>query len=185
MFGELMRWNPAEELSSWHCDIDHLFGRFFGRAESSMGSWVPRIETYRKDNDYVVHLDLPGVDPKDVQVHSEGNILSIVGERKTEHKESGYRGTFERTVTLPKGVESEKIAARYEHGVLEIRVPLPAQLAGRPVPIQIEQNGQQKLEPKPRNLRRLLKSPICRRFIRGVPNKDPFFVTFDGCFYRL
>ncbi len=54
MFGELMRWNP---------------------------DWVPRIETYRKDNDYVVRLDLPGVDPKDVQVQIEGNLLSITGER--------------------------------------------------------------------------------------------------------
>jgi HSP20 family protein len=150
MFGELMRWNPAAELSSWHRDIDDLFGRFFGDPES----WVPRIETYRKDNDYVVRLDLPGVDPKDVQVQIEGNLLSISGERKTQEKGSDYQethyGQFERTVTLPQGVESEKIAAHYEHGVLEIRVPLPAQLAGRKIPIQIEQNGnnKKKLESK-------------------------------------
>jgi HSP20 family molecular chaperone IbpA len=49
---------------------------------------------------------------------------------------------------LPQGVESEKIAARYEHDVLEIRVPLPAQLAGRKIPIEIEQNGNKKLESK-------------------------------------
>jgi HSP20 family protein len=152
MFGELMRWNPAAELSSWHRDIDDLFGRFFGSPESSMGSWVPRIETYRKDNDYVVRLDLPGVDPKDVQVQIEGNLLSITGERKTQEKGSDYRetlyGQFERTVNLPQGVESEKIAAHYEHGVLEIRVPLPAQLAGRKIPIQIEQQSNKKLESK-------------------------------------
>ena len=64
MFGELMRWNPSEELSSWHRDIDDLFGRFFGRSESPAGSWVPRMETYRKNNEYVVRLDLPGVDPE-------------------------------------------------------------------------------------------------------------------------
>ena len=51
------------------------FSRFFGRPETSLGGWVPRIETYRKDNEYVVRLDLPGVDPKDVQVHAEGNVL--------------------------------------------------------------------------------------------------------------
>jgi HSP20 family protein len=152
MFGELMRWNPTEELSSWHRDIDDLFGRFFGRQDSPMGSWVPRLETYRKDNEYVVRLDLPGVDPHDVQVQVEGNLLSITGERKTEEKSSDYQetyyGKFERTVTLPQGVESDKIAAHYQHGVLEIRVPLPAQLVGRKIPVQIEQTGNKKLESK-------------------------------------
>ena len=155
MFGELMRWNPNEELTSWHRDIDELFDRFFGRTEGSAGSsWVPRMETYRKDNEYIVRLDLPGVDPKDVHVQAEGNVLSISGERKTEEEKGGnYRetfyGKFERTIGLPQGVEADKIAARYEHGVLEIRVPLPAQLAGRKVPIQIEQpNENKKLESK-------------------------------------
>ena len=148
MFGELTRWNSSQELSSWHRDIDDLFGRFFGGPETSLRDWMPRIETYRKDNDYVVRLDLPGVDPKDVQVHAEGNVLSISGERKTEQKGQDYQetsyGKFERTVSLPQGVETDKIAARCEHGVLEIRVPLPAQLAGRKIPIQIDEKEKKK-----------------------------------------
>jgi HSP20 family protein len=113
---------------------------------------VPRIETFRKDNEYVVRLDLPGVDTKDVQVHAEGNVLSISGERKTEEKGEDYQetsyGKFDRTVTLPQGVETDKISARYEHGVLEIRVPVPAQLAGRKIPIQIDQKEKKKLDNK-------------------------------------
>jgi HSP20 family protein len=143
MFGALTRWNPAEELSNWHRDIDDLFGRFFERPDHSMGNWVPRMETYRKDSDFVVRVDLPGVDPNDVHVQAEGNLLTITGERKGEEKGPEYRetfyGKFERQITLPQGVEADKIAARYEHGVLEIRVPLPAQFAGRKVRIQIEQ----------------------------------------------
>lgn len=153
MFGELMRWNPTEELSNWHRDIDDLFGRFFERPENAAGNWVPRMETYRKDNDYVVRVDLPGVDPKDVHVQAEGNLLTIAGERKSEDKGPEYRqtfyGKFERQLALPQGVEADKIAARYEHGVLEIRVPLPAQLAGRKIPIQIEQkDNTKKIESK-------------------------------------
>lgn len=152
MFGELMRINPSQELASWHRDIDDLFGRFFGRSETSLGGWVPRMETYRKDNEYVLRFDLPGVDPKDVQVQTEGNVLSISGERKSEEKREGYQettyGRFERTVTLPQGIGADKIAARYEHGVLEIHVPLPAQLAGRKIPVEIEQKEQKKLESK-------------------------------------
>jgi HSP20 family molecular chaperone IbpA len=62
MFGELVRWNPADELSSWHRDIDDLFDRVFGRRETSASNWVPQLETYRKNNEYTVRLDLPGVD---------------------------------------------------------------------------------------------------------------------------
>ena len=152
MFNELMRWNPSEELSSWHRDIDDLFGRFFGRAESPAGNWVPRMETCRKENNYLIRIDLPGVDPKDVSVQAEGNVLTISGERKSEETGGEYRetfyGKFERSLALPQGVEADKIAARYHNGVLEIRVPLPAQLAGRNIPIQIEQKEHKKIDSK-------------------------------------
>ena len=153
MFGELARWNPREELSNWHRDIDDLFGRFFQGSENSVNNWVPRMETYRKDNDYVVRVDLPGVDPNNVHVQADGNLLTITGERKSEEKGPEYRetfyGKFERQIALPQGVEADKIAARYEHGVLEIRLPLPAQLAGRKIPIEIEQKDKtKKLESK-------------------------------------
>src|ERR1044071_1133634 len=123
MFGELMRWNPLEELSSWHRDIDELFGRVVGRQETStVGTWAPRVEAYRKDNEYVVRLDLPGVDPKEVEIQAEGNVLTIKGERKTETKEADYQetfyGKFERSLNLPQGVEADKISAQYHHGVL-------------------------------------------------------------------
>jgi HSP20 family protein len=143
MFNELMRWNPSEELSSWHRDIDDLFGRFFGRAEAPAGGWVPRMETYRKDNSYVVRMDLPGVDPKDVSV--QANPLS--GGRERRH----YRRHFAVSSvvgTLPQGVETDKIAAHYKNGVLEVEVPLPAQLAGRKIPVQIEQKENKKIEAK-------------------------------------
>ena len=150
MFGDLIRWNPTEELSNWHRDIDELFGRFFQRPEGSIQSWVPRVETYRKDHDYVIKIDLPGVNPYDVHVETEGNLLTISGERKAEERGSEYRetfyGKFERQIALPQGVEGDKVTATYKHGVLEVRVPLPAQLTGRKVPIQIEEKDKKKLE---------------------------------------
>ncbi len=152
MFNELMRWNPSEELSNWHRDIDDLFGRFFGRTDTPAVGWMPRMETSRKDNQYVVRMDLPGVDPKDVSVQAENNILTISGERKSEGTSAEYRetfyGKFERSLTLPQGVETEKIVAHYQNGVLEVRIPLPAQLAGRQIPIQIEQKDNKKIESK-------------------------------------
>lgn len=141
MLGELTRWNPFEELSNWHRDIDEMFGRLAGHPELSLGSQMPPMETYRKDGQHVVRIDLPGVDPKNVDVHTEGNRLIVTGERKSEEEGPEYRetfyGKFERQVTLPQGVEADKISARYENGVFEIRVPLPAELVGRKIPIQV------------------------------------------------
>jgi HSP20 family molecular chaperone IbpA len=71
------------------------------------------METYRKDGNYVVRVDLPGVDPKDLNVHLEGDLLTIKAERKAEEKGPEYRetyyGKFERTMTLPHGVKAEKL----------------------------------------------------------------------------
>lgn len=84
-------------------------------------------------------------------IHVEGNMLTVKGEWKTEGKGPEYRetfyGKFERAVTLSHGVKPEKIAARYENGVLEILVPLPAELAGRKIPIEIE-GGKKRIESK-------------------------------------
>ncbi|HEX7228790.1 MAG TPA: Hsp20/alpha crystallin family protein, partial [Candidatus Binatia bacterium] len=114
MLNELVRWTPFdEELSSWHRDIDDLFGRFFGRPELRPNSGLPAMETYRKDGNYVVRVDLPGIDPKGLDVHVEGDLLTIKAERKAEEKGPEYRetfyGKFERAVTLPHGVKTEKI----------------------------------------------------------------------------
>ncbi len=141
MLNELVRWSPFEELSSWHRDLDDLFGRFYERPELRR-TGLPTMESYRKDGNYVMRFDLPGVDPKDLDVHVEGDLLTIKAERKAEEKGPEYRetfyGKFERAVTLPHGVKAEKIAARYENGVLELVVPLPVELAGKKIPVQIE-----------------------------------------------
>jgi len=147
---ELMRWSPFEEVSSWHRN-NHLFDRFFGRHELVDGRWMPPVEAFRKDDKYVVRIDLPGMDTKDIDVHVEGDFLTIKGERKMEEKGPDYRetfyGMFERTVRLPHGVEADKMAARYENGVLEVSVPLPEALVGRTIPIEIEA-GAKKIEHK-------------------------------------
>jgi HSP20 family protein len=148
---DLARWNPFEELSSWHRDIDELFNRFAGRrlggtSAAAWGEFFPPVETHMKDGQYVVRLDLPGVDAKEVEVTAEGGILTIKGERKKAHeaKDADYQysevfvGRFERRLPLPQGVDSEKLQARYHQGVLEISVPLPQALTGRKIPIHLE-----------------------------------------------
>jgi HSP20 family protein len=89
-----------------------------------------RVEDYIEDGRYVLRAELPGLDPeKDIEVTAEAGVLTIHAERREEHKEthrSEFRyGSLTRSVTLPAGADTEKITASYDHGVLEVSVPIP------------------------------------------------------------
>ncbi len=145
----LLPWNPYRELVNWHRDIDELFNRFFSTDTEEktlpMSGWMPRTEAFEKDGRYVLRLDLPGVDPKDIDLSVANNNLVIKGERRqaNEVKEKGYHytetayGRFERSFALPPGVNRDQISAKYEHGVLEIAVPIPESVTAKKVPIEI------------------------------------------------
>jgi HSP20 family protein len=118
------------DLGSLHQEIEGLFGNVFGnRAVETVADWAPRVETFVKDETLHVRADLPGVDPKAVDISVEDDVLTVRGERKAEHKEAAYRevtyGSFERRIRVPDGVDPEKIVAKYTNGVLEIAVPIP------------------------------------------------------------
>lgn len=143
-------WRPHRELFNLHQDIDSLFEKFFdfdrtwctgGRRESLL----PAIETFAKDDKLVVRADLPGIDPKDVEIAVEGTRLTIKGLRKWSAQESDAErsysevayGSFERTITLPEGVDPDSVQASYKDGVLEVTMKAPANLVPRKVPITV------------------------------------------------
>ena len=155
----LMRWSPLRELTSWHRDIDELFNRFFSsfpferELEEMAPGWLPRAESFTRDGMHVVRLDLAGVDPKDIDISVVDDSLIIRGERKRSeevkekdyhYKETAYGG-FERRLALPRGVDGDKIKANYKNGVLEVLIALPAELAGKKIPILIEEAQTKKL----------------------------------------
>ena len=128
-------------LEGLHRDIDALFDGVFGsRDVAPVTDWTPRVDTFIKDDNLVVRADLPGVDPKEVDISLEGNILTVRGERKAEKEDANYRevsyGRFERRVRVPNGTDAEKIAAKYTNGVLEVTVPLPKPVT-RKVPVEV------------------------------------------------
>jgi len=151
---ELTPWQtPLRALTDMQREMNQLFSRFFGEGEQTENRWlsqsesyVPRIESAVRDNTLYVKADLPGIDPKDVEVMVEGNHLTLRGQRKAEHEGSqeGYRhrevqyGTFIRSFTIPEGVKAEDIQAKYHNGVLELSIPLPAEVQPKKVNIAIE-----------------------------------------------
>jgi HSP20 family protein len=148
----LTKWSPVRELGTLHREMDELFNRVFGRAErwlpEGLGEafFSPAVDYSVKGDKLDVRVELPGVDPKDVDISLTGNMLTIKGERKTEKevKEENYymreigMGRFERTLNLPEGVDTEKIKAAYKNGILHITMPAGAVKASRKIEIEAE-----------------------------------------------
>ena len=131
-----------------HRDLDDLIGRFLGsplepRSGAANASWVPPLESFLKDGELVVRVDVPGIDPDALDISVEGDRLTIRGERKNEREETqnghSYRevvyGTFERTVTLPWDVDAESVKASCKDGVLEITMKAPEKVGARKIPV--------------------------------------------------
>jgi HSP20 family protein len=145
MAKEPQAWSPFRELDRFRRDFDDLFDRFLGGRLSRPASGSgPAIESYVDSGKLIVRADLPGIDPKDVEITATGDQLTIRGKREQQHEEKGrdfiHRevayGGFERVVKLPGGVNPDEIQASYNNGVLELTVPLPEQSRMRKVPIQ-------------------------------------------------
>lgn len=146
----LAPWRPLRHLSTLHDEIDRMFAEFFGPedrwpARIFEAPFVPAIESYVKDDKLVVRADLPGIDPKNVELSVEGNRLTIRGERKEEKEEKDKHyfhrevsvGRFERTVALPTGVDSGTVKATYKDGVLEVTMAAPKEIVSKKIPIEV------------------------------------------------
>ena len=119
------------------------------------GGRTPRsfpMDAYRRGDDFLVHLDLPGVDPASIDVTVEGQNLTITADRRFEHREEAAilvserpQGRFSRELRLGTSIDSEGIGASYEDGVLTLTLPVAAQAKPRKVEIR-GGGGQRKIE---------------------------------------
>jgi HSP20 family protein len=148
----LIRWEPAREINSLQQEMNRLFSTFFDAPATAGGGsgggvrrWIPAMDLVETDEHFVLRADLPGMTQADVELSLEDNVLTVSGERKTEHDEHGegfYRlerasGSFSRSLTLPEGVDGDAIAATFDRGVLEVRVPKPEQRRPRKLQISV------------------------------------------------
>ena len=129
----LVRWEPFRELASLQNEMSRFMNGFLEGPGRTMQNWVPALDVWETDSEVVYAFDLPGLseDQISIEVKDETMTVSAERERTQEASDDGfYRyerryGTFARAVGLPQGVDQEQISAKYENGVLEIRVPKP------------------------------------------------------------
>jgi HSP20 family protein len=120
-----------------HSDLDRLFTSVFDTpttgASRPARRWAPAMDLVELEDHFVVRADLPGLDEADVAIEVEDRVLTIAGERRPEVDEGRKgvvameraTGSFRRTLRLPAGVDADAIAATFERGVLEVRIPKP------------------------------------------------------------
>ncbi|UCD86364.1 MAG: Hsp20/alpha crystallin family protein [Desulfobacterales bacterium] len=131
----LIPWDESGELTRFRRDMDRLFDRFFEgwpfKLPTREGEWAPSVDVSETAKEVIVRAEIPGMDPKDMDVSVHGGVLTLRGERKKEHEEKGEKicriersyGALFRSVQLPAEVNAEKVKATYRDGVLKINLP--------------------------------------------------------------
>jgi len=132
----IVRYSPFGANPQFQDEIKQVFDRFFAESDGDQSNvvtsqWAPRVDIREEEKRFVILADIPGVDPKDIEVQMDKGILTIKGERKAEQREESQRhtrversyGSFYRRFALPDGADPDGISATGRHGVLEVVIP--------------------------------------------------------------
>ena len=142
----LMPWTGMVGLKG---EMDRLFDRLLEpRWEDvpALGEWMPSLDLSEAKDAFVVKAEVPGMDPGDIQVALQENLLTIKGEKKQEKVEKDERyhraerayGAFTRTVRLPVTVDGSKVDARFKNGILTVTLPKAPGAKGTAIPVKAE-----------------------------------------------
>jgi HSP20 family protein len=155
----LTRFEPFRELSTLQDRLNRLFreSQREGQDESlTTSSFAPAVDVYEEEHNFTLKIEVSGIDEKDIDVRLENNTLTVHGERKIEkeEKEENYRrvernyGSFTRTFNLPTTVDSEKVSANYDKGVLKIALPKKAEAKPKQIKVNIGAGTEKTIESK-------------------------------------
>ncbi len=145
----LRHYEPWSLLDQFRRDIEQVLAhtgstQTYGDSAVATSAWVPAVDFKEEVNQFIIEADIPGVEPKDIEISMEGGVLSLKGERRLESREDGKdyhrversRGVFYRRFSLPDTADAEKIAASGKNGVLQIRLPKKEVAKPRKITVQ-------------------------------------------------
>ena len=142
------RFDPFEELATLRNRMDRVMARVTGEGEEELltAKWSPTADIVETKDAIIIKAEVPGLNEKDVAVEIENNVLTLRGERKMEKEteEKGYRriersyGTFSRAFTLPPNVDTTKIAAFFNNGLLEVSIPKKETAKPRTINVEVK-----------------------------------------------
>lgn len=158
----ITRWDPFRELYSLQNQLNRLFQDSYGTQSSGQSdeflatsSFVPPVDVYEDEHHVFIRAEVPGIDPNDLDIKVENNVLTVRGERKwnKEEKEENFHrverryGAFARSFTLPNTVNTDDVNAGYNNGVLEIKLAKRAEAKPKQIKVGVSQaHGQKTIE---------------------------------------
>jgi HSP20 family protein len=145
----LVKWSPYNELATVQREMNNLLDGLWNRKRSEatgFGSFLPPVDIRETKTEYVVELDLPGIDQKDISVGLENDVLTVRGERKIEQEKNDEcmacserpYGTFIRSFSLPGTADSERVGATYKNGVLTISIPKREEAKPKSIKVEVK-----------------------------------------------
>jgi HSP20 family protein len=140
----VVRYEPWGLVGRLQKDIDRLFATGPLTTAADSGAWLPPVDIHEDAQQYLLHVDVPGVDPKAVEITSEAGVLTVRGQRAETHaaNSEGFRrierikGEFQRRFSLPETADTQNIRARCVNGVLEISIPKLAQVQPQRITVE-------------------------------------------------
>ena len=150
MARDLIKWSGFPSISSLQNEMNRMFDRFFkgwdlSELGAETGAWLPPIDLAETNDKVVVKAEIPGIDPKEIDISIQGDTLSVKGEKKEEKEEKGgnyYRmerryGSFSRSIDLPSSVDTNKVSAEYKNGVLEITLQKKEEVKPKQINVKV------------------------------------------------
>ncbi len=149
MARELTFWRPFREMERMRREMDRLWDSFFERRPTRVEEaveWLPTLDVSETKDNYMVKAELPGIDPKDIDISLMNDVLTIKGEKKQEkeEKEENYHliersyGAFTRSIQLPGQVQSNNISATFKNGVLKVILPKTEEAKKKEIKVKVE-----------------------------------------------
>lgn len=144
----ITRWEPFRELNTLQDRLNRLFQDSYARGADELmtaGSFVPAVDVYEDEQAITLKVEVPGIEQKDIDLRLENDTLTVRGERKfeQEEKEENFHrierryGSFTRSFTLPNTVDTDKVTAEYENGVLRVRMAKRAEAKPKQIKVNV------------------------------------------------
>lgn len=150
MSRDLIKWSHLPTVSSLQSEMNRMLDQFFKGGElSDFGmesvNWTPPIDLSETNDKFTIKAEIPGIDPKEIDISVNNNTLLIKGEKKEEKEEKGknyYRmerryGSFSRSIDLPASVDTNKVSAEYKNGVLEINLQKKEEVKPKQINVKV------------------------------------------------
>ncbi|HUR36378.1 MAG TPA: Hsp20/alpha crystallin family protein [Terriglobales bacterium] len=142
------RWDPFREMTNLQSTLNRILNQETSQSGDDLmtsGTFIPPVDIYEDEHSFKLHVEVPGLNEKDIDIRLENNTLTLRGERKfeTEQKEENFRrverryGSFMRSFTLPNTVDAENVSAQYVNGVLNIQLAKKAEAKPKQIKVNI------------------------------------------------